>query len=170
MARGQDPSAGKEPASARGGDAHGYAYVAERLRQAGQLTDAQHALVLETLEKGPARGRERPLSVLHVMEELRVGNTTASALYLARDSSLPLIPLRQFTPQKEAYSLLPMDIMKKRGALAFDTLAESVLVAVLNPYDTELQTEVERETGHICNFYLALPSDYDETLNRILNA
>ena len=88
---------------------------------------------------------------------------------MAEDSALPLLPLERFEPQRDAYSLLDIEFLTQRGAIPFDTLAETVLVAVLNPYDQKLQRDVREAVARPCRFYLVRASDYDITLSRILN-
>jgi len=138
--------------------------VVEKLQQAGLVNKRDGAAALEVFSATSKVARQRPLSALHVLYESGVRNMVDIVLFLARDSGVPLIPLSSFDPP-DAYSLLlDSEFGCHKGALAFDALDATVLVAVLNPYDLDLQQEVRTALDRPCIFYLALPSDYDRTL------
>ena len=46
-------------------------------------------------------------------------------------------------------------------------MGRDALVAILNPYDTELRKEVESITGKACHFYMVSAESYDVCLNTI---
>ena len=63
--------------------------------------------------------------------------------------------------------MLPPEIMGHWGALVFDTLGPDLLVALLNPFDQVLRSEVTALTGRVCHFYLVSAPDYDKALANI---
>ena len=143
------------------------AYVALKLLQGNIIGAGEYIDIVDELTALARAGSNRPVSLLHVLENRAHVEPKKALVFLSRDSSVPLLPLAQFQPQKKAYSLLPGDYMTLRGAIPFDTLENDLLVAVLNPYDTDLQAEIAKTTGRKCEFFLVSASAYDQTLSLI---
>ena len=57
--------------------------------------------------------------------------------------------------------------MMHRGAIVFELMGRDALVAILNPYDTELRKDVESITGKKCHFYMVSAESYDNCLGMI---
>jgi hypothetical protein len=80
------------------------------------------------------------------------------------------VPLSGFEIIAATASILPMEFMTQRGALVFEVMGPDCLVAVLNPFDKDLQDDVRRATGRRCHFYLVSSPDYDVALANIRKA
>ena len=143
-------------------------YLANRLLEAGEITDTEHSFLVNELERRGREPRTRPLSAIQVLEQSGFKKLVDVLLFLARDSATPLLPLSRFGAQKAAYSLVPRDYLTERGALPFGTLESAVLVALLNPYDKALREQVQNASGRSCKFYLVKASEYDAALSRIV--
>jgi len=146
------------------------ALMVRKLVEAGLLTEKVGYAVAADMVMGPDDGRKRPRSVLHSLRQHGIRNLVDIALFLARDSGVPMLPLAQFTPQRSCFTAVGRSPGDNAAALPFDELGESLLVAVLNPYDRDLQQRVMAAAGRPCVFYLVLPSHYDEALNMIGNS
>ncbi len=101
-----------------------------------------------------------PYSALRCLSELSKDSVESALTWISKDSGVPLLPLLQFQPQKEAVNVLPLEMTQHDRALAFDFLDEAVLVAILNPYDTDLLEQIRQLTGRECLFYLVNPRDF----------
>ena len=49
----------------------------------------------------------------------------------------------------------------------FELMGNDALVAILNPYDTQLPRDMEDLTGKTCHRYLVTPADFDAALGKI---
>ena len=163
------PDAAPDGEAARGaiGAAHP-CFALDKLLASGLLTKSEYVSAAEELAGTPVLDRSTPLSALHVLEKREVMNLVNILAFMSEDTGVPLLPLSRFTPQPAARSLLPAPFAAHRGAMAFDTMADSLLVALLNPYDIELRDEVAAASGQQhCLFYLVMASEYDAALRAL---
>lgn len=144
--------------------------LAWNLVQAGELTQEDYSNVVHDLTESSTKNVEVPITVLHVLHDRGFKGLEKVLNFLSSDSGLPIIALASFEPQKDAYSLLPLEFMAKRGALVFELMRQDALVAILNPYDTELRDEVKKLTNRNCHFYLVPADSYDAYLDFIKKA
>ncbi len=140
------------------------AFVGLKLLYAGMINEGEYIVLIEDIARAVGAGESPPPSALHLLDRRGRRDIEKIALCMAEDSAVPLLPMARFHPSAEAYSLVPFDIVEHGGAMPFGFMDEKLLVAVLNPYDNELQREVARLSGRECRFYLALPVDYDDTV------
>lgn len=143
-------------------------YIVHRLRQADLLTEDELNELNHQFRTESAHS-ERPPSILHLMERLAFPHLQEMLVFLSKDSGVTLFPLSRFDPQPAAYATLGLDYMTTNRVLAFDVMDRSLMVAVLNPYDTALREEVSRRAARKCFFYLVTATDYDLALSRIAN-
>ena len=144
--------------------------LAWNLVQAGELTQEEYAGVVHDLTESSAHQNEVPVTVLHVLRDRGFKNYDRVMAFLASNTGLPIVPLGNFEMQKEAASLLPSDFVFHRGAVAFEIMANEPLIAILNPYDTELRKEIEALLQRRCHYYLTTADDYDKYLEAIRKA
>lgn len=144
--------------------------LAWNLVQAGELTQEEYAGVVHDLTESSTHQNEVPVTVLHVLRDRGFKNYDRVMAFLASNTGLPIVPLGNFELQKDAAALLPQDIVFHRGAVAFEVMANEPLIAILNPYDTELRKEIERLLQRRCHFYLTTADDYDKYLEAIRKA
>jgi tetratricopeptide (TPR) repeat protein len=144
--------------------------LAWNLAQAGELSQEDYASVAHDLSENSMRTVVVPVTVQHVLYDRGFKQIDKVLQFLSTNSGLPIIPLGQFELQKEAYSLLPLDFMTHRAAMVFELMDSDALVALLNPYDTELREEVKRLTRRTCFFYLTTALAYDSCLEKIRKA
>jgi tetratricopeptide (TPR) repeat protein len=145
--------------------------LAWNLVQTGELSQEDYSNVVHDLTESSSKNVEVPISVLHVLHDRGFKHLDKVLNSVAGNSGLPIIPLASFDVQKEAYNLLPVDFMMHRGAIVFELMGSGdALVAILNPYDTELRDAVKKTVGRRCHFYLASAENYDACLENIRKA
>lgn len=144
--------------------------LAWNLLKANELTQEEYSSVVQDLTELSATDASVTVSVLHVLHDRAFKNMSKVLTTLAKDCSTPIISLANFDLQQEAYALLPMDFMIKRGVIIFDFFGDSALAVVLNPYDKELMKEVEALAGRKCFFYLTPPAEFDAAIAKINTA
>lgn len=137
------------------------------LFQAGELTQEEYATVAQDLSETSAGHGDVTVSVLHVLQDRGSRNVERIAAFAARETGTPLIPLSLFDAQDNALNLLPPDFVTRHSAIAFETMGNDVLVAVMNPYNKAVRRRVEAVIGRTCHYFLALPTEFDTVLERI---
>ena len=157
------PSAGTERQTALQAELS----FAWRLHEKKMLTPEEYALVVQDLTEVSSRPSDLTVSVLHVLQDRSFRNLESILAFVAKDTRLPMVPVSSFDPQESTFGLLPMDFIRRRGAIPFESLAAELLVGVLNPYDEVLRADVQRLAGRPCHFYLVHPSEFDAWMNRV---
>lgn len=137
------------------------------LMEANELTQEEYASVVQDLTEMSASETMSTVSVLHVLEARGFKNLERILGYLSKQCGTPLISLAMFDFPTEAVSLMPMDFMVRRGALIFELIGNDALAAVMNPYDKQLRKDVEAVTGKHCHFFLTLPKEFDQALEKM---
>ena len=134
---------------------------------AKNVVDASAAEVVQRHLGGlPEPTRPFLVSALAILEKESGGLGEKAAVYMADAASAPPIPLQAFMPSAALVKQLPEEIVRVRGAVPFGRLGDTLLVAVLNPLDTEFHAEVERLAGCPCRFFLADPHTTEDFLDK----
>ena len=144
--------------------------LAWRLFQAGELEQEDYARVVQDLTDVSTRKADVPVTVLHALNDRSYKHLDKVMARLSKDSGLPIIALANFEIPHSVHTLLPIELMSQWGAIVFDVLGSDLLIAVLNPVDKILQTEVATLTGRACHFDLVSAPDYDKALAQIRKA
>ncbi len=144
--------------------------LAWNLLQAAEISQDDYNNIIQDLTENLSKKIEVPVSVLHVIEDRRLKNADRILAFISRDAEIPIIPLSRFEIQEECFDKLPLDFMVHRGALVFEIMQSEALVAILNPYDTNLRNDVREQLGMPCHFYLVSAPDYDAALTQIRTA
>ena len=132
------------------------------LMEAGELTQEEYASVVQDLTDMSSGETEHTISVLHVLEGRQFKNLDKIMGYVAKQCETPIISLSNFELRTDVFGLIPDEFTMKCGAVAFETLGDDVLVAILNPYNTQIRKDVKAITGRTCHFFLAMPSEFDQ--------
>ena len=138
------------------------------LLEAGEITQEEYASVVQDLTEMSASDSNATISVLHVLEARASKNLEKIAGFVSRECLTPIISLSSFELQPSVVSLLPMDFMVRRGAIVFELLGANALVVVMNPYNKQLRQDIEAATGKRCHFFLALSSDFDQAIAKLV--
>ena len=137
------------------------------LLQAEQITQEEYALIVKDLSENSTKHLEVPVSVLHALHDRGHANYERILAFLSRASGKPLVNIGNFDIQSDTYSLLDAEFMARRGAIVFEKMGKDALVAVLNPFDVELQDDVRKAVDRKCHFYLTGAVEYDKSLGEI---
>lgn len=137
------------------------------LLQAEQITQDEYANIVKDLSENTTKNLNVPVTVLHALHDRNHPQQDRIVAFLSRSSGKPLVNLALFDIQSEVSAMLDMDFMTRRGAIIFEKMGKDLLVAVLNPYDVELQEDVRKITDRRCHFYLTGAIEYDKVLGNI---
>lgn len=141
--------------------------LAWELLQAQQLTQEEYAALVEDLTRLSADGRHHTVSLLHALADRALPGFERVLLYLAKRSGRPVITLSAFEPEPQVCAALPLAYAMRQGVLPFATIGSESMVAVLNPLDKGLTTELERRLGCRCHCYLVTPADFDALCEKL---
>lgn len=141
--------------------------LAWNLLKANELTQEEYSNVVQDLTELFSTDAVVTLSVLHVLNDRAFKNLPRLLARLAKDCGTPIISISNFELQSEAFSLLPLDFMVKRGVILFEFFGDAALAVILNPYDKELMKDVEHMAGRKCFFYLTPPAEFDHAVGKL---
>lgn len=134
------------------------------LLQAEEISQEDYAMVVQDLSENSTKHIEVPVTVLHALQDRNFKHLDRVIAFLARTSGKPLVSLAHFEIQPDLVSMLPQEFMTYRGAIIFEKIGLDLLVAVLNPFDIDLQEDVRKVTDRRCHFFLASAGDFDNML------
>lgn len=137
------------------------------LLQAGEINEEDYALIVQDLSENSAKVVGVPVTVLHALQDRTHKGLDRVLAFLARASGKPLVSLSHYEIQLGLADLLPPEFLTHRGAVAFERIGRDVLVAVLNPFDIELQEDVRRIADTRCHFFVSSAGEYDNMLTNI---
>jgi hypothetical protein len=141
--------------------------LAWNLLKANELTQEEYSNVVQDLTELFSTDAAVTVSVLHVLHDRSFKNLPKVLARLAKDCGTPIIAISNFELQPEAFSLLPLDFIVKRGVVLFDFFGDAALAVILNPYDKELMKDVEHIAGRKCFFYLTPPAEFDHAVGKL---
>ena len=141
--------------------------LAWNLLQAGEITQEEYSSVVQDLTEMSSNDRMVTVSMLHVLNDRGFKNLPKILAAIAKDCGTPILALSGFEPQPNAFNLLPMELMVRRGVIVFDLFGQDGLAVIMNPYDKELIRTVETVARRKCFFYLTMPTDFDAAIAKI---
>lgn len=141
--------------------------MAWNLMEAGELTQEQYALVVQDLTGMSGQRGGGTVSTLHAIEAHGDMDLERIMGFLARECGTPIISLDNFELNTDAMRLLPRPFMTERGAIVFELLGPDALVAILNPYDSELRKDVKTLLAKEAHFFIVPASQFDRRIVRM---
>lgn len=141
--------------------------MAWNLLHANKLNQEDYTLVVHDLSENSTRKMDVPVSTLHVLQDRNHPAFNDILVFISSNCNLPIISMANFDIQPSTTALLPLEFCIKRGAIVFELMSNDALVAILNPYDTQLPRDLEDLTGKTCHRYLVTPADFDAVLEKI---
>ena len=142
-------------------------FFAWNLMEGDELTQEEYASVVHDLTEMSTSSEPMTVSVLHVLEARAFKHLERTMAHVSRECGTPIVSLASFDFQHKTVAVLPYELMVRRGVLVFETLAEDLLIVIMNPYNRTFRKEIEDVLGKSCHFYMALPSDFDGALLRV---
>lgn len=147
--------------------------LAWKLFEHHEINQEEYAALVRDLTEMSASQQGGTVSVLHALEATQHKSHERILSFLAQESEAtgtPFISLSCFAMRAELAHMLPDAFMVNRGAIVFELLGQDRLVAVLNPFNQSLRTDVQQLCGHPCHFYLAKASEFDNAIARLKEA
>ncbi len=138
------------------------------LLEANELTQEEYASVVQDLTEMSAGEAISTASLLHVLEHRNFKNLEKILVKASEDTGTPIVSLAGFDMPDEAGSLLPMDFMLRRGALVFGFVGNDPMVAIMNPYSSQLLEDVHKLTEKKCHFFMCMPGEFDSALDKTM--
>jgi len=151
----------------RGIDMSGALSLAWKLMESGALSEEDYSGMVQDLSEMAAEQSVATVSVLHVLEARGVKNIGQIMGAIANEYGTPIISLAGFDLQLQAVSSLPYETMVRCGTMPFEFMGSNALVVTMNPYDERLREETEQTLKRKCHFFITLPSEFDQALERV---
>ena len=123
--------------------------------------------VLHVLTERPVTDTPMLISALALLDEQHPELTERVMEAMQRVSEVPPLPLELFDVQPAVAGLLARAFIQVKGVLPFALLGDEVLVALLNPLNTDLQNEVSARIGKTCHFFMAHPQVWQRTVEKL---
>ena len=142
--------------------------LVESWRAAGIIDDESLERVQESLSFVPANGRPFLISALQILEKENVTLGEKCMENMADVSGAPPIPLGAYEISKERLARYPEWLIRQRGVIPFAEIGGKTLVAVLNPLDPKLKSEVEAVGP--CKLFVASSTAVEEVLDKVYGA
>lgn len=139
--------------------------LAQHLKRARQISDAEYHIVIHDLCYYSNTAIESPTTLLYVLRHRELPHESDVVSFLAQDSGVPYIDLTLIEPTHDVLSLLHLEFITVRGACAFGAIADEPLIAVLDPYNLQLRDDVATLLQRPCHFYLCSAKGYEQILN-----
>lgn len=132
------------------------------LLEAKEINQDEYATAIDdlTVQTADSRGA-RTVSLLHALVDRSVPGFDRIVRYLSSRGKCPYIDLNAFEVVDVPLHGLPAEYLIRQGAIVFDTCGEELLVALLNPVDAKLRSDIERRLGRPCHFYFATSESFD---------
>lgn len=124
--------------------------------------------ILHTLTERPVTDHPVLISALALLDEQHPEFTEQVMEAMQRASETPPIPLELFELSPSAMQVLSPNFVHVKGALAFATMAEEALIALLNPLNPALREEIVARAGRPCHFFLAHPRVWQQVAQNII--
>lgn len=140
--------------------------LAWSLLEEGDLSEEQYAELVQDLSEMACGESGAVVSTLHVLEARDAKKLERVMGVLAKRHATPIVTLSAFEFNEQAVGRLPTEFMSGRGAMAFESMGQEALVAVLNPADEQLRKDCATLAGCPCHFFLTLPTEFDLALRR----
>jgi tetratricopeptide (TPR) repeat protein len=137
------------------------------LMEAKELTQEEYSNVVQDLTEMSAGDSVATISVLHVLEARTFKNLDRIIGFLTRECGTPFVSVACFDIMPAVIAILPREFMVRRGAMIFELIGKNALAVVMNPYDKQLRKDVESVSGQPCHFYMTLPSEFDQAVQKI---
>ena len=140
------------------------------LMEAGKMTQEEYSSVVQDLTEMSSGENEKTVSVLHVLEARAFKGLDKIVGFVSEQCEAPIISLSSFELKLNVFEVLPPEFVVHCGAAVFEVLGGDFMVAVLNPYNHQLKKDVKTLAGSNCHFFMTLPSDFDQYVEKGLEA
>jgi hypothetical protein len=141
--------------------------LAWKLLEAKELKEDEYAAIVEDLSRLVADERHSTISLLHALMDRAFPGMDRVLHYLAKTSQVPFLALESFEVQQVDLGELPLEYLLRLGALPFAQMGADRIIALLNPLDDDLQSEVSAHLGGTCHFFLVSAEAFDAAVKKL---
>jgi len=140
--------------------------LANHLHRSRILTDMEYHTVLQDLCWMSSKAPLAPRACQYVLEDRSLPHTTKAIEFMAHDAGAPYIDLTlmHFDPEKRE-NILPLETCRRRAACVFGEVGGEPLVAVLNPFNLQLQEDVGRLLEADPHYFVCSAKGYQHVLD-----
>lgn len=111
---------------------------------------------------------DRPApSLIALLSERAIASTDQSLALIAEKTRIPYIPLASYDIDPNKVSLLDKEFCLRHLILPFDQISKTLLVATVNPFDTEAKRRVESLADGRAQWYLTQPAELIKQLKDV---
>lgn len=161
----------KTPRSAMKSDLNEEIALAWNLFQQQLLTQEEYSNAVHDLtELSTQTNIETPSTLLHALSDIGFKQFERILNHIAEYTHTPLINLDNFEITREIFLRIPPGFTKRRAALAFGSIGDEIMVAVLNPTNKKLLADVQELTDCRIQPFLVSAAEYDKTFLALSNA
>jgi hypothetical protein len=87
--------------------------------------------------------------------------------FLSAETSTPCVDVSRFEIDPDVAELIPLQDSKRLGVMAFESLGNEVMVAIMNPVDENLRKTVSAYLGRRTHFYLTSPEEFQNAIDEL---
>ncbi|OPZ26700.1 MAG: hypothetical protein BWZ02_01915 [Lentisphaerae bacterium ADurb.BinA184] len=138
------------------------------LLQHNRITQNQYEAAVAGLTE--SRTRRRPDACLSLLDELaRLPGMDSDALvgFLAAETMTPFVEITRFELRPEICGLIPLEDARRLGVLPFERIRNEVMLAVLNPVDSDVSRMVSRHLGCKTHVFLTSPAEFHRAIEQL---
>ena len=137
------------------------------LLQAKKLSEDNYRTVVQTLSETATENLDTPVSTLYALSDMKLPGFNDILSFISKTCNIPIISLANFDLNELKTNFLPFDFVLNRGAIPFEQMGNDALIGILNPYNEQLQSDVETLIVGKCHFYLVTPEDFDRAVKAL---
>lgn len=119
---------------------------------------------LEIMASSQSRSTET-ISALLSLAEHDISKIDFILAQMAKEYTLPPIPVDAFATKPNVRALLPEAFMKLHGVFPFAEIGNTLLVAIMNPQSERLRRATHSLVQRECIFYLMHPTTFSQLFN-----
>jgi hypothetical protein len=113
-------------------------------------------------------GRPHP-SLLALISERGIASTEKSLALIAEKTRIPYVPINCYDVDLNKTEIIDKDFCLKHLLLPFDKISQTLMVATVNPFDSEAKAHVEFEAKSRVQWYITQPIDLVVQLKTIFH-
>ncbi|NOY79715.1 MAG: hypothetical protein GXP31_01790 [Kiritimatiellaeota bacterium] len=149
-------------------DLRGELELAWFLLQNSIINQDQYEKAIESLTENRMNpGSNASLSLLQELQVLEWIDMETIVDFLAAETTVPFIELRNFELDPEIAAAIPLDECRRTGVLPFEKMESEYMVALMNPVDLELQKKITDYLGTPVHFYFTSPESFQSAVSAL---
>jgi hypothetical protein len=135
--------------------------LAWRLLETDDLQQDDYASIVEDLSQLVLSESHTTISLLRALSDRAYTGIDRVLQNMSRRDNIPFISMEAFELPEIDLNDFPLDYLLQMGVLPFAEMGGELLVGVLNPSNSTLDSELREYLGRKCHFYLVSPTDFD---------